>query len=269
MDLTERVPLGTTGLMVSRLGLAQGYGVPAAAIEKAYHEHGINYLYLSPFMNMGSMVEAVRNLAPRHRDDLCIVLARPLLRGWRLERYVDKWLAKLGLEWADLLFQDVRKHLPSKVVDRVRRLQNGGKVRHFAISSHNRLLLGRIARGEEAMPVDFFHVRYNAVHVGAEQDVFPHLGEEDRPGVVVYTATCWRKLLKPKLVPEGERPLTAGECYRFVLSHPAVNVCITGPSTAERLEENLAALAAGPLDEDEMARARRIGAHIYGRKTSS
>jgi hypothetical protein len=44
MDLKERVPLGKTGLMVSRIGLASGCGVPAAAIEKAFLEYGINYL---------------------------------------------------------------------------------------------------------------------------------------------------------------------------------------------------------------------------------
>jgi hypothetical protein len=37
MDFKERVPFGRTGLMVSRIGLASGYGVPAAAIEKAFH----------------------------------------------------------------------------------------------------------------------------------------------------------------------------------------------------------------------------------------
>ena len=59
MDLKERVPFGSTGLMVSRLGLASGYGVPASAIEKAFHEYGINYLYVSPVLNLGNMIEAV------------------------------------------------------------------------------------------------------------------------------------------------------------------------------------------------------------------
>jgi aryl-alcohol dehydrogenase-like predicted oxidoreductase len=66
-------------------------------------------------------------------------------------------------------------------------------------------------------------------------------------------------------MPPGERPLTAAECYRFVLSHPDVNVCITAPSTTERMEENFRGLEAGPLDEEEMARIRRIGRHVYGR----
>jgi aryl-alcohol dehydrogenase-like predicted oxidoreductase len=266
MDLKERVPFGRTGLMVSRMGLASGYGVPAAAIEKAFHEYGINYLYISPVMNLRSMVQAIRNLAPSHRDELVIVLARPLLRSFRLEGYVERWLKKLELEWVDLLFQDVRKPPNRKLTDRVGRLRESGKVRLLAVSSHKRPLLGAIASGAVKGPVDFLHVRYNAVHTGAEQDVFPHLPQEDRLGVVTFTATCWRKLVKPKRMPAGERPLTAADCYRFVLSNQHVDVCITAPSTAAQMEDNLEALDAGPLDEEEMARVRRIGQHIYGKK---
>ena len=54
--------------------------------------------------------------------------------------------------------------------------------------------------------------------------------------------------------------------YRYLLSHPDVNVCLTGPSTAAQMEDNLRALAAGPLDADEMARIRCIGEHIYGKR---
>jgi predicted aldo/keto reductase-like oxidoreductase len=64
-------------------------------------------------------------------------------------------------------------------------------------------------------------------------------------------------------MPPGERPLAAADCYRFALSHPDVNVCVTGPSTAVQMEENLTALDSGPLDEEEMARVRRIGRHVY------
>jgi aryl-alcohol dehydrogenase-like predicted oxidoreductase len=268
MDFRQRTILGRTGLEVSRIGLASGYGVPAAGIEKAFHEFGVNYLYVSPVLNLGSMVQAVRNLAPGHRDELCIVLARPFLGGYGgffLERYVERWLKRLHLEWIDLLFQDVRKPLSRKLTDRVSRLQENGKVRFLGMSSHDRPLVARIAGAGEKSPVDFFHVRYNAVHTGAEQDVFPHLPQESRPGIVIFTATCWRKLLKPRRMPPGERPVAPADCYRFVLSHPDVNVCITGPSNTERLVENLGALDAGPLDEEEMARIRRIGEHIYGK----
>jgi aryl-alcohol dehydrogenase-like predicted oxidoreductase len=265
MNLGNRVPLGRTGTPVSRVGLASGYGASAATIERAFHEYGINYLYLSPVLNMRSMVRAVRALAPAHRDELCVVLARPMLRTLLLESYVDRWLRRLGVEWIDILFQDHTKPPASRLVDRVLALRENGKVRHFGISSHERPLLGAIARGEVDTPIDWFHVRYNAAHTGAEQDVFPQLREGDRPGVVVFTATCWRKLLKPKRMPPGERPLTAGECYRFVLSNPAVDVCVTAPANETQLDENLKALEAGALDEEEMERVRRIGAHVYGR----
>jgi aryl-alcohol dehydrogenase-like predicted oxidoreductase len=267
MELKQRVPLGRTGLMVSRIGLGSAYGVPAAAIEKAVHEYGVNYLHVSPLLNLRSMVQAVRNVVPSHRDDLCIVLARPFfggLGGFRLERFVDRWLKRLRLEWADFLFQDVRKPLNHKLTDRLQRLKDRGKIRLVGMSSHERPVFAKIARGEGTLPLDFFHVRYNAVHTGAEQDVFPCLPPENRPGIVIFTATCWRKLLKPRLMPAGERPLTATECYRFVLSNPDVNVCLTGPSTAAQVDDNLKALDAGPLDEEEMARVRRIGRYIYG-----
>jgi predicted aldo/keto reductase-like oxidoreductase len=250
--------------MVSRIGLASGYGVPTAAIEKAFHDYGVNYFYLS-FLKRGHMARALRNLAPKHRDELRIVLAWPAFSGFFLQNFVERWLKKLKIEQADLVvLQDLGEPPGQKLVDRVHRLRDNGKVRFVGMSSHERPLFGKIARGEVKAPVDFFQLRYNAVHTGAEQDIFPHLPEENRPGIVVFTATCWGRLLKPKLMPAGERPLAPADCYRFVLSHPDVNVCVTGPSTAAQMEDNLEALDAGPLDEEEMARLRRIGKHIYG-----
>ena len=61
-------------------------------------------------------------------------------------------------------------------------------------------------------------------------------------------------------------PPAPADCYRFVLSHPDVNVCFTAPSTAAQMEENLRALDAGPLNEEEMTQIRRIGKHIYEKK---
>ena len=65
-------------------------------------------------------------------------------------------------------------------------------------------------------------------------------------------------------MPPGERPLTPAECYRFVLSNPAVDVCLSGPRSEREMEEGLRALADGPLGPDDMERARRIGDHVHG-----
>jgi aryl-alcohol dehydrogenase-like predicted oxidoreductase len=158
--------------------------------------------------------------------------------------------------------QGVKK--PSQqLFDQALKLKEEGKVRFIGISSHDRPFLGRVASGKIDLPVDLFHVRYNVVHRGAEKDIFPCLSKGNTPGIVVFTATSWRKPLKSFNMPAGETPLTATECYRFVLSNPNVDVCITGPSNAIQMEANLTALVSGPLTDEEMIRAKRIGDHIY------
>jgi aryl-alcohol dehydrogenase-like predicted oxidoreductase len=141
-------------------------------------------------------------------------------------------------------------------------LKEKGYVRHLALAGHNRKLFPRLL--EDGL-MDVFQVRYNAVNSGAEVDVFPFLDGSDRPGLISYTATRWGQLLKESKMPEGESPLTAVDCYRFVLSHPNVDVCMTGTRSLEMLRENLKTLESGPLSQEEMERVRRIGDSIYGK----
>jgi aryl-alcohol dehydrogenase-like predicted oxidoreductase len=140
-------------------------------------------------------------------------------------------------------------------------MKEKGLIRYLGLSSHNRRLLGDLAKGDD---FDVLHLRYNGAHRGAETDIFPFLPPAGRPGTVSFTATRWGRLLDPKKMPPGEVPPTAADCYRFVLSHPAVDVCMTGPKTAAQMRENLRALEAGPMTEEELARMRRIGDHVHG-----
>ncbi len=266
MDFRQHVPLGQTGLMVSRLGIASGFGVPAASIEKAFHEHNLNYFFLS--LGRRSQIKiAMNNLLPGYRDKIIIALPYfPIDKGYFLRRSIEAWLSKLNLDTIDVvILQGVRR--PSRrLFDRALKLKEEGKVQFIGISSHKRPFLGSIVRGEHNLPIDLFHMRYNLVHRGAEEDIFPHLSQGNNPGIVVFTATCWGKPLKARNMPAGEEPLTAADCYRFVLSNPNVDICITGPSSAQHMEENLAVLTAGPLSDKQMARARHIGDHIYRKK---
>ena len=86
--------------------------------------------------------------------------------------------------------------------------------------------------------------------------------------MVTYTATRWGQLLKESKMPPGEKPLSAKDCYRFVLSNPAVDICMTGTRTLEMMRENLEILDSGALNAREMERIRRIGDHIYGKPRS-
>ncbi len=256
-------PLGNTGLMVSRLGIASGYGVPAFSIEKAFHEYNINYFYLS-FAKRSQVKIAMRNILPSYREKTVIVLPYfPIDKGFFLRRNVEAWLRRLNIDTIDFILLQDMKESSQKALDVALKLKEEDKVRFIGMSSHNRPLFGRISRGELDLPLDLFQIRYNMVHRGAEEDIFPHLPEHKKPGIVVFTATCWRKPLKARNMPEGEPPLRAAECYRFVLSNPNVDVCITGPSSAMQMDANLSALEGGPLSEEEMARVKRIGDHIY------
>ena len=129
----------------------------------------------------------------------------------------------------------------------------------IGISIHDRPRAGKLA---EDSPLDLFMLRYNAAHPGAEREVFPHLARR-KPLVIAYTATSWAKLLKPPKGWQGPT-MTAGDCYRFCLSSPHVDVVLTGPASRVQLEENLAALAKGPLSDDESKWMREYGKAVHG-----
>lgn len=54
--------------------------------------------------------------------------------------------------------------------------------------------------------------------------------------------------------------------YRFVLSNPDVHVCMTAPSNAKQLAENIAALRQGPLCKEEMDFMREFGDAVHHTK---
>ena len=263
-DFRKKILLGRTELSVSRLGIAHGYGPESSSIEKAFHEYGVNYFVMGDRKNKG-IVQAIKNLSPNHRENLVICYQTLGPFAWPLKWQTKRILKKLGLDYIDVLIMSGVNKKPSKrLVDTARKLQESGQVRFVGMSGHQRKAFGALAQDPDN-PIDVFMLRYNAVHSGAEKDIFPYLKKDSHPGVTTFTATCWRKLLNPKKMPEGEKPLSARDCYRFVLSNPNVDVCLTGPSNKEQLQDNLLALEDGPLRPDEMDRIRNIGAFIYGK----
>ena len=261
MSFRTRRTLGQTNLSVSSLGIGASYGVGSDAIEAAYHEHGVNLMYWGSIRRPG-MKKAIRNLKS-HRDDLVIVLQTYDRSGMLMPLFHRKGLRALGIERADLLLLGwFNSDPPNRILDQALELKEAGLVRHLAISGHHRPFQGELMEREES-PFDVVMTRYNPAHPGAEEDIFPRVPAVRR-GLMAYTATCWGKLLDPKRMPEGEAPLTASECYRFALSSPHIDTCMTGPKDADQLAEALKALDDGPLSQEEMERARRIGAFVHG-----
>jgi aryl-alcohol dehydrogenase-like predicted oxidoreductase len=260
----DRAVLGRTGIHVCRLGLASSYGAPATAVEQAF-DHGVNYFYWGT-VRRKAFADGLRTLAPR-RDRFLLVLQSYSRIAALVGPSVERALRALQFDYADVLLLGLwNGRIPPRILDACRQLRRRGLVRHLAVSTHNRPQIPRLAPDPE---FDIFHVRYNAVHRGAERDVFPHLPAQDPPGLVAFTATSWRQLLGHRRIPRGEKIPTAADCYRFVLTQPAVNVCMTGPSNAAQFEHALEALRRGPMTEDELAWMRRVGDAIYGKPRAS
>jgi aryl-alcohol dehydrogenase-like predicted oxidoreductase len=254
--------LGRTGLKVGRLGVACSYGAPTEAFEEAF-ERGVNYFYWGSTRKT-AMARAIGNImAQGQRDRLVIAIQSYSRSAGLMELFYRKALNKLGINTADVLLLGWHNRPPTRrILDRALEMREKGMYRHLAISGHHRPMFADLADHEA---FDLFHVRYNAAHRGAESDVFDHMASEDecRPGIVTYTATRWGDLLKAKKMPSGEAPLSGADCYRFVLTNDAVDVCMTGPKNLDQMREALLALERGPLGAEEMERAKRIGDHIH------
>ncbi len=265
MTFSEQTTLGRTGLEVGRLGISSSFGAPAAAYLEAF-ERGCNYFTWGTFIRgrAGAMRTAIRNIVQSgRRDDLVVGMLTYAHNAWLTEHFFVKGLKAARLEYTDVLLLGwFPRRPPQKVIDGALRLKKKGLVRFIGLTSHNRNLFPELTK--EGI-FDLFHIRYNATHRGAETETFPYITGEGRPGVVSFTATDWRKLLSSRKMPKGEKPLTADECYRFVLSHPAVDVCMMGAKSIQQMQENLEVLEKGPLTAEEMQRVQNIGRHVYGK----
>ena len=152
------------------------------------------------------------------------------------------------------------KQFTPRVRDELQAVRESGLVRAVSISTHDRKLAVELAT--EGV-LDAMMIRYNAAHRGAETEIFPHLPESN-PAVVSFTATRWSYLVRrPRGYPRGGRIPTAGMCYRFVLSNPAVHVCLMAPSNVRQFQSNLGEIRRGPLAEDEMGFMRGFGDAVY------
>ncbi|MBW2358978.1 MAG: hypothetical protein JRF21_09900 [Deltaproteobacteria bacterium] len=69
--------------------------------------------------------------------------------------------------------------------------------------------------------------------------------------------------MNAKKMPPGEAPPSASDCYRFVLSNPAVDVCMCGPKDIAQMREALRTLKLGPLNQEEIERMRKIGDYVH------
>ncbi len=254
--------LGRTGKPVFRLGLAASYRPGERAVERALDE-GVNYCFCYGFD--GQMIRVLRRLSADRRERIVIATGAYNWVWYKqdLEKTLEKRLRQLRTDHIDVFhFLGVMKpkHLTPRVLDQLAKLRGDPRVGAVSISCHDRKLAGRLA---EIGALDCLMIRYNAAHRGAETEIFPQLAAHD-PGLVSYTATRWSYLVRRTRGWPKDAPVpTAGQCYRFVLSNPHVDVCVMAPTNERQLLENLAAVRLGPLPEEEMAFMREYGDAVH------
>ena len=149
MSFNEPVVLGRTGLKVGRLGIASGYGAPAAAIEEAF-ERGSNYFTWGTVIKgyKPPMREALKNIVAKgQRDRLVLAAFTYAHNNFMTEKLLRRGLKSAGLDHADVLILGYfSKRPPRRLIDGALRLKEKGLIRFIGLSSHSRKLVGRARR---------------------------------------------------------------------------------------------------------------------------
>lgn len=229
-------------------------------------ERGVNLFFAYGIDRQ--MIRALRPLLGSERQRFVVATgAYNLVLGHTdLRRTLEARLRQFNTDYIDLfLFLGVmrEKDFPLRLRDELLSLRETGKARYVGLSCHDRKFAGRLAADGG---MDVLMVRYNAAHRGAEQEIFPFCSAHN-PGIISYTATRWRYLLRaPKRWPAHGPVPTAPMCYRFVLSHPGVHVALSAPRSLRELDENIDALQQGPLDEEEDRFMRSFGDAVHQSK---
>jgi aryl-alcohol dehydrogenase-like predicted oxidoreductase len=248
------------GRRVFRLGLATNYGVDGADLEWAL-DQGVNYIFWTP--SARRVTNSLKGALKRNRESLLLACGPTTgYFGPTIRRACQRLLKKLGTDYLDvfqLFWLGRMSAWTPSTIEALVSLRESGTVRAIGVSIHDRRRAGRLA---ESSPLDMLMIRYNAAHPGAEQDIFPYLSKRE-PAIVAYTATRWGGLLSR---PKGWNGpvMTAGDCYRFCLSNPHVDLVLTGPKNRQQLQENLHHLQGkGPLSEEEIRWVRDFGQVVH------
>ena len=253
-----RVPLGKIGTPVCRIGLSATYRPGRETVFKALDE-GLNYfLYFGFDRHMTSVLR--ETIPPRREQYVLATGAYNLIWGHQnLRRTLERRLRQLRTDYIDVFhFLGVKRraHFTPRVREELQAVRESGLVRAVSISTHDRKFAAELAC--EGV-LDAMMIRYNAASTGAEAEIFPHLPDTN-PAVVAFTATRWTSLLRPpRGYSKAGRLPSAGMCYRFVLSNPAVHVCMMAPGNVKQFEENLAEIRQGPLCGEDMRFMRGFG----------
>lgn len=257
--LEDRLALGSEGLRVSACCLGM---VGAPETIGAAFDCGINFFFVSADMHW-PLYEATRR-------GLADLLARG--RGIRDRIVVAGVCYPTQPEFCSLPFRELIDSVPKlKRLDVLlaggayagefeRRLpvyeehRKGSYLGNRAIgaSFHDRVAAAAAVRDGR---LDIAFIRYNADHSGAGRDLFPKIQERPRPLLFNFKSTSGfvppaRMAELGLAAPRYWQPAVTDH-YRFALTRPQLDGLLIAQRTPDDVQELAAALAQGPLSEEE------------------
>jgi predicted aldo/keto reductase-like oxidoreductase len=258
--------LGRTNLTVSRMALGGYDALDQAGFERAI-ELGINYLISFP--GYEGEQRAIGQAA-RHVDRGRMVLATGAAgrSASTVRRALKRSLASLRTNYVDIFYLyhvtcDAWPRIcaPGGALQQLSRARRAGLVHFVGATVHNRDLACRIITSDL---IDVVNLRYSPAHPGHEARVLP-AAIRCNCGVVAYSALKYGLLVnRPANWPPRRRIPTPRDCYRFVLSHPAVHVAWMGARSVQQVEANVDVIRPlVPLSSSTRKRLLRFGRHVH------
>jgi aryl-alcohol dehydrogenase-like predicted oxidoreductase len=212
-----------------------------------------------------------------------------------LRASVDKSLSRLRTDHIDVFHlhgvrDRVYDHCCDVLVPELRALQDEGKIRHLAISESfitepGHTMLERALTTDDIW--DVVMVGFNLLNPSARHRVLATTRERDVGTLAMFAVR--RALSQPEelrrvveelvhdghvdAVPDGDAPLgflvheggaasVVEAAYRFVRHEPGMDVVLTGTGSTDHLEENVRAILAPPLPEQDLARLEQLFGRI-------
>jgi hypothetical protein len=271
-QLTDRLVLGTQGLRVSPfcLGWVQSPDTILAAFDA-----GINFFFITTDLHWPGYEatrRGVRELltrGPKVRDQIVVAAVcyqtRPIFCYGPFQELLDEMpgLGRLDVLIAGAVYGDEQGKRFGVYAEHRQTGYLGARA--MGMTFHDRSAALAAIRARQ---VDIAFIRYNPDHAGANKDLFPHLHSSPGNGrskgrtaarTLLFSFKSTFGYVPPEEMEQIGLPGSVywhpdiTDHYRFVLSRPEIDGVLMGPQTPAELHGVAAALARGPLTEEEQA----------------
>jgi len=273
--------LGATGLTVSRLGFGciKFNGCTQDDVTAALHralDLGINVFDTA--RNYGDSEEKIGRAIASCRDDYVISTKSASRSAAALLGDLETSLGNLRMDCVDILLLHTVSSpdcyaevtAPSGALEGALEAKRQGKTRHVAVSVHRDLATMRHVIDHPAF--EALMAAYNVLDPEGVGALLPDAIAAGM-GTVVMKPLSGGQLVSPpgpNGTPLSPDPVVDG-ALRWVISNPHVSTVIPGMINAQQVEDNVAAVARGPLAADErqevLATVGALGkAYRYGQE---